>query len=1279
IFEHLTPCTIITPLDCFWEGSLLLGPRFPVTVPGLGAGIRWSNLNPSKLVKKIEQVQDKTKHFPLASFVEFLKRAGITTGYQEKPCLDPSDPDCPASAPNKGSSDPVDVGAHVTGGCYGFAGRYMHWPEHLIVGATTKNKTGHIVRGEALQSIVQLMGSKNLYDYWHDDWKVHNIDWTQEKAEHILNVWMEKFMKKVESESEVRAAETAPYKLLPFSDASLGSLIQNFSELSIPKVVIGYGVMLVYTVVVLCRPWKPRSSQTGLGISGLLLVAFCVAAGMGFCALLGLPFTAASTQVLPFLALGLSLDNVFLVLHTAAQVATEAAASGLEVVGAERTKQVGDITKRCGVPILMSSACTALGFTCAAIIPVPALRSLCFQAAILLVVNAAAALLVLPALVSLDLRRRGAQQSDVFSCFSAPAESPTHVEAGRSSDTICCLPQHATTTSALPISTSNTRKPAADVSEKASTGDLKCDTPRSQKWTDRNTNLVLSPSVDSLGSTYSLVGETFGVRNFIFKFFSKAWNGYVLCVSSEKCRAVGFILLMASIATSAWGVSCLRDGLSLTALVPRGSPEATFLEAQQKHFSIYHMFVVTKGHFEYPRHQKLLHDYHAAFTRVPYILKDDNGGLPDSWLASFRDWLLGLQKAFDKDWERGCITADRWHSNASDDGVMGYKLLVQTGHVDHPVDRSLVTQTRLVDAEGVINPDAFYTYLSAWVTNDAMAYGASQADLRPEPRRWFHDRYNEHDLKIPKSSPLVYAQMSFFLRHVNTTESITDMITQVRLICEKFNEQGLPNFPKGIPFTFWEQYIHLRFFLVLSLVSVVVGVFLIVSVLLLNAWAAAVVVLTLSLIAFQLAGMLGILGVNLSAAPCVMVVAAVGVGMQYVAPVVLGYLTSVGSRRRRVGAALHHMAPPVLNGAVSTLLAALMLIFSEFDFIRRCFFYVIACLVMLGIVDSLFFLPVILSMIGPPAELISHAHPDRLPTPTPPASPQSQSHHNQIQNIQLQPMVRYHQDSFHRSPSCSKFHLPGQRHSKRSSRPEPPSSQTLGITNPCNTSGYVRHHSVNNHGGSNLSLSTITEEPPSSHSTNSCQSSYSGHSAHEIVVEPQVVVETTTYGNNSGGNGAGCRNTESSSGDTSNIGHVTTKVTATAKVKVELHTPLTSSSVSSCGSSRSSTSGNSSRKKCNSNATTTTPRNQNGNNNADKYSVNSYKYNHKSAKNSHHSRTCDESESGVDNSSVLNTNSCDLETNRRFCSHSNCDNSSDVSSSYTSASSDSSIYSRRAS
>lgn len=33
ILEDLFPCTIITPLDCFWEGSKILGPDYPITVP----------------------------------------------------------------------------------------------------------------------------------------------------------------------------------------------------------------------------------------------------------------------------------------------------------------------------------------------------------------------------------------------------------------------------------------------------------------------------------------------------------------------------------------------------------------------------------------------------------------------------------------------------------------------------------------------------------------------------------------------------------------------------------------------------------------------------------------------------------------------------------------------------------------------------------------------------------------------------------------------------------------------------------------------------------------------------------------------------------------------------------------------------------------------------------------------------------------------------------------------------------------------------------------------
>lgn len=48
-------------------------------------------------------------------------------------------------------------------------------------------------RAEALQSIMQLMGEKEMYEYWSQDYRVHNLDWSQEKAAQILDAWQRKF------------------------------------------------------------------------------------------------------------------------------------------------------------------------------------------------------------------------------------------------------------------------------------------------------------------------------------------------------------------------------------------------------------------------------------------------------------------------------------------------------------------------------------------------------------------------------------------------------------------------------------------------------------------------------------------------------------------------------------------------------------------------------------------------------------------------------------------------------------------------------------------------------------------------------------------------------------------------------------------------------------------------------------------------------------------------------------------------------------------------------
>ena len=77
----------------------------------------------------------------------------------------------------------------------------------------------------------------------------------------------------------------------------------------------------------------------------------------------------------------------------------------------------GEVLKRTGVTVLLTSLTNMLAFFTAAIIPIPALRAFSMQAGILVLFNMGSVLIVFPAIVSLDLVRRDDNRIDVLCCF----------------------------------------------------------------------------------------------------------------------------------------------------------------------------------------------------------------------------------------------------------------------------------------------------------------------------------------------------------------------------------------------------------------------------------------------------------------------------------------------------------------------------------------------------------------------------------------------------------------------------------------------------------------------------------------------------------------------------------------------------------------------------------------------------------------------------------------------------------------------------------------------
>ena len=110
----------------------------------------------------------------------------------------------------------------------------------------------------------------------------------------------------------------------------------------------------------------------------------------------------------------------------------------------------------------------------------------------------------------------------------------------------------------------------------------------------------------------------------------------------------------------------------------------SFLKAQYEFSGFYNMYSVMQDNFEYPPNQHLIYYYQNSFVRVGNIIKDDDGGLQEFSLSLIRNWLPELQDAYDQDNDD-----EGWTKEASDDGNLAYNLLVQTGDVNYPVDKSL--------------------------------------------------------------------------------------------------------------------------------------------------------------------------------------------------------------------------------------------------------------------------------------------------------------------------------------------------------------------------------------------------------------------------------------------------------------------------------------------------------------------------------------------------------------------------------------------------------------
>ncbi|XP_047122760.1 protein patched homolog 2 isoform X1 [Hydra vulgaris] len=935
--KKLIPCVIMTPLDCFWEGSLIASTDTKYNE------FSWTKDSPIEYLNYIKDFTFLQDDFNQS--VKFMKKAGIHNGYLGKPCLNQNNQKCLKHQKRKEEN----LGLHLSKGCYGIAENYMHWPKEMIVSGLTTDSVGH--RADALQSVIQIFDAPTFYksaldnQHYNDElkMKLRSIEggFTLEAAEHILRDWKIEYTKLINSEL---VKSSMKYSFLAFSTSSFTELVDEMTSLNKKNLIIAGSIVAAYAFVSLKRWTKGVYSYGSVGLVGVILGCLSVASGLGLSSIAKMKLTAVSAQVLPFLTIGFGMDNMFLLVRTYIFVCD---------AGIEDKRIIGMCLGECGLSITINSVAIICGLLSTSVIQITTLQTFIYQAVFIMVVFWFAVIMIFSSILALDVERLKMKRYDLFCCLEvindSDEEPPKCLENQYKNKVVNFKNQ--------PFVVGN-----SFMSEKPN----KTNITRSHRHFNVSQKMFQSgKKLQKLEpSSIEVLLKKFSITYFAQNYFGE-W------VTEIQVKIVVMFVCCIQLFIAGYGTAKVQQGLDLGEMVPRESPQHRFLSARQKYFSFYQVHVVTKGKlngkiFDYSNNQGLLTEFYARIKKLSFVMGNNNDEEPTFWLPIYRNWLQGLENMFLDEWALGWIN----HScmpqceKASEEAKIAYTLLSTTFKDNFPFVQNFTPGILVKD--DVIDASYFYCGLSFWYWNDMLGVHKSQIGLKPEPLKpSFTDSMASDICKFNPEFMAIPVQVGNLVK----TEDYVTLIKEFRDLCDEFRVLGLPSYPMGDPFTYWEQFIYLKKYLCIALMITLSSLWIVLVLTFMNIRATFIVIFVVGLMFFELYGFIGLLGLQLNAMTTVILIMSIGVGVSNSVHTLTAFLNTPGDRHERVRGALEITMSSICDNYVSLFLMLVLLSTSPFDFVIRYFFRLLLCLQCTVMFNSLFVLPTILSFFGPCPEV----------------------------------------------------------------------------------------------------------------------------------------------------------------------------------------------------------------------------------------------------------------------------------------------------------------------
>ncbi|XP_033751243.1 patched domain-containing protein 3-like [Pecten maximus] len=215
------------------------------------------------------------------------------------------------------------------------------------------------------------------------------------------------------------------------------------------------------------------------------------------------------------------------------------------------------------------------------------------------------------------------------------------------------------------------------------------------------------------------------------------------------------------------------------------------------------------------------------------------------------------------------------------------------------------------------------------------------------------------DEKIEK---IIAAKFHLFTRNIKTSQDQGGLMVRMR---EFASESDLNVFAFSPWFIYFEQFVAVLPNTLQTVGVAIIAVFIITCLFMPNPKIILFVTMSMASIILGLVGFMHHWGLSLSSITMIHVIMSVGFSVDFSAHICHSFMTADGTdRNARVNTALIRAGGPIFNGAFTSILGVVMLVFSK-SYVFVSFFKVMTLVILFGAFHAVLVLPVVLSLFGP--------------------------------------------------------------------------------------------------------------------------------------------------------------------------------------------------------------------------------------------------------------------------------------------------------------------------